>query len=147
MRAGLLCTALTLALAGCDNAPELQVAGYARPTVEGQSGSAAYLQIRNVGRGDDRLLAVTSPQVGSVSLHQSNVENGIMRMRSAEAPGLEAGETLTMSPGGLHLMLMGLKAPLRPGTRLPLTLSFERSAPLRTTIPIQMSAPDDFSAR
>ena len=134
--------AMALALAGCDQQPRLEVSGYARPTVAGQSGSAAYLLIRNEGGGEDRLLSVGSPAVRSISLHESRVENGVARMRGVEPPTIAAGGTLTMAPSGMHLMLMGLPAPLQAGERLPLTLSFERSGQLQTGIPIQMNAPD-----
>ena len=142
MRAGPNWIATVLALAGCDNDPRLEVSGYARPTVAGQSGSAAYLLIRNAGGGADRLLSASSPAVQSISVHESRTQGGVARMRGAEPLTIEGGATLTMAPGGLHLMLMGLRSPLRPGEQLPLTLSFERSGPLQTAIPIQMDAPD-----
>lgn len=134
-----------LLLAGCDRTPALEVSGHARPTVAGQNGSAAYLVITNKGGGEDRLLAVSSPAVGTISIHETLVEGGIARMRSTEPPAIAAGETLTMAPGGMHLMLMDLKAPLAAGERLPLMLRFERSGVLQTAIPIQMEAPDGHS--
>jgi copper(I)-binding protein len=142
MRAGPYWIATALALTGCDREPRLEVSGYARPTVEGQSGSAAYLRLENKGGGEDRLVSVSSPVVQSISLHESRIEGGVARMRGAQPPTIEGGGTLAMAPGGLHLMLMGLRSPLHPGERLPLTLSFERSGSLQTAIPIQMDAPD-----
>lgn len=142
MRTTFLPIVVALALTGCDREPRLDVSGYARPTVAGQTGSAAYLLIDNQGVGEDRLLSASSQAVRSISLHESRIEGGVARMRGAEPPIIPARGSLTMAPSGLHLMLMGLKAPLRAGERLPLTLRFERSGVLQTTLPIQMDAPD-----
>jgi copper(I)-binding protein len=64
-------------------------------------------------------------------------------MRGAGPQVIAQGKALSMRPGGMHVMLTGLKAPLRAGSRLPLTLRFARAGIVRTSVPIQMSAPDD----
>jgi copper(I)-binding protein len=127
---------------GSAAAPSVQVSGWARPTVPGQSVGAAYLTIRNKGAAPDRLLALGSPAATSVSVHQTTNAGGISRMRPVGPIVIGPGRGLSMAPGGMHVMLMGLKAPLRPAARLPLLLRFERAGIVRTSLPIQMSAPD-----
>ncbi|HVF83970.1 MAG TPA: copper chaperone PCu(A)C [Sphingomicrobium sp.] len=130
-----------LATPALAKAPTLHVQGWARATIAGQNGSAAYLTIHNAGPGADRLLAVTTPTAASATLHNSTSVGGVMRMRGAGPQAIAHGQLLRMRSGGLHVMLNGVKAPLRAGARLPLTLRFERAGLVRTSVPIQMSAP------
>jgi hypothetical protein len=64
------------------------------------------------------------------------MDGGVMRMRSAGALTLAPNARIAMKPGGMHIMLMGLTAPLRPGTRLPLTLRFERAGNVQVSLPV-----------
>jgi len=100
---------------------------WARATPPGASVAAAYLTIDNSGGGADRLLGVASAAAGRVEVHETRREGEVMRMRKAEPLDIGAGERVVFLPGGLHVMLMELKAPLRQGERLPLTLRFERA--------------------
>lgn len=118
-------------------APQIQVSGWARSTVPAQTGSAAYLTIRNGGSAADRLLGVSTPAARSAAIHSTSMEGGVMRMRAMPALSITGGGTAAMRPGGVHIMLMGLKAPLRAGEPLPLTLRFERAGLVRTSVPIQ----------
>ena len=61
-----------------------------------------------------------------------------MRMRAAGPQTIPAGGALQMKPGGMHIMLTGLKAPLKAGQRLPLTLRFQRAGLIRINVPIQV---------
>ncbi len=119
-----------LLLASCkppaDAPPAVSIHGaWARATVPGQMGSAAYFTIRNSG-GEDKLLSVTSP-VADSSLHSTSTDNGIMRMRPHDALEIPAKGAVDLKPGGTHVMLMGLKQPLQPGATLELDLKFEKS--------------------
>ncbi|HMR33921.1 MAG TPA: copper chaperone PCu(A)C [Geminicoccaceae bacterium] len=90
--------------------------------------SAAYLTIRNRGTETDRLLDAASPAAERVGLHVSLMEGGTMRMLAVDRLDIPPGETVTMRPGaGLHLMLEGLREPLRDGAGVPMTLRFERA--------------------
>lgn len=99
---------------------------WARATPGGVTVGAAYLEIR-AGEGGDKLVGISSPAAGSVELHTSTDENGIMRMRRLDAIEIKSGATRLFAPSGDHIMLLGLKEPLKEGGRLPLTLSFEKS--------------------
>ncbi|MBN2472074.1 MAG: copper chaperone PCu(A)C [Anaerolineae bacterium] len=85
--------------------------------------SAAYLQISNQGAADDQLVAVETT-AGMAEIHTTWMDNDVMRMRPIEAIDIPAGETVMLAPGGLHIMLMRLRAPLVEGETLPLTLVF-----------------------
>lgn len=118
-----------LMLASCKPAsapPAISVDGvWARATVSGQSGSAAYFTIRNAG-GEDKLLTVSSPGADA-SLHSTTMDNGVMRMRPLEALDIPAKGTVELKPGGTHVMLMGLRQSLQAGAALELDLKFQKT--------------------
>jgi periplasmic copper chaperone A len=140
--APLAAAAALLALPATAQAPTFHVSGWARATIAGQTGSAAYLSIHNAGSRADRLLAITSSVAERATLHATSTVGGVMRMRPAGAQAIAPDGTIQMKPGGLHIMLTGLRAPLKTGSRLPLTLRFQRAGLVQTSVPIQMSAPD-----
>jgi periplasmic copper chaperone A len=105
----------------------LHIEAWARATPPGASVGAAYLIVRNEGDKDDRLVGAASPAAESVEAHETVDENGVARMRPLEGASIPAGGALVMRPGGAHLMLMGLAAPLREGSSFKLTLTFERA--------------------
>lgn len=134
MKLPLIAYALALAAAPASaKVPALHVEGWARAAA---TNSAAYLAIHNGGRNGDRLIGASSPAANNVSIHDSQSVGGVVRMRAAGPLPIAAGGRLTMKPGGLHVMLMGLKAPLRVGARLPLTLRFEKAGLVRTSLPV-----------
>jgi copper(I)-binding protein len=102
------------------------VSAWARATPPGAKVGAAYVTVENRGSEPDRLVEARSPVAEAVHLHQTVEENGVAAMRPLEAPEIPGGGTLDMAPGGIHLMLMGLSAPLKQGETVPLTLVFER---------------------
>ncbi len=118
-----------LLLVSCDAAspqPKIDVRdAWARVTVPGQMASAAYFTIANSG-GKDVLLSVSSPSA-KASLHSTSMDNGVMRMRPLESLEVPAGSRVALKPGGTHVMLMDLKAPLQGGSTITLDLKFERS--------------------
>ena len=113
---------------------------WARPTVEGQMAGGAFLKIQNVG-GADRLLSASSSAAGMVQLHTMSMEGDVMKMREVEAIDLPAGKTVELKPGGLHLMLMGLKSPLKEGSKVPLTLKFEKAGEVKVEVPVAAKGP------
>ena len=115
---------------------------YARAVPEGARASAAYMAIENAGSDDDRLIAARTDAARRVELHTHIMENGVARMREVEG-GIPApaGETVTLEPGGLHVMLMGLTRRLREGENVDLTLVFEQAGEIAVTAPIRPVAP------
>lgn len=113
---------------------------YATPTVPGAANGAAYFRaLVNSGKQSDRLLSAVTPVAASVEIHRSSVDGqNVMRMRALDALEIPAGTTLQPRHGGdTHLMLIGLKAPLKVGDRFPLTLRFERGGEREVTVWVQ----------
>lgn len=93
--------------------------------------AAAYLTLRNDGNKPVRLLRVESPLADKVHWHDMRHDGGVMRMKVRTRVVLPAGERVELSPGGSHLMLLGLKRPLVVGTKVPLLLRFDNRESLR----------------
>ncbi|MEO8278438.1 MAG: copper chaperone PCu(A)C [Ideonella sp.] len=107
----------------------------ARSTAAGQSMSSAYLDIRN-GGGPDKLLSAASPVASAVEMHTMSMDGNVMRMRQIDAIELPAGQSVELKPGGLHLMLMGLKQPLAVGSHFEMTLVFEKAGPVKVQVDV-----------
>src|SRR5207302_11463713 len=97
----------------------------------------AYLTIVNTGTADDRLIAAATPVAEKAEPHSTVTENGVMKMRPVQAVDVKAGGKAELKPGGLHLMLTGLKAPLKEGGTFPLTLTFEKAGAIETMVKIE----------
>lgn len=109
--------------------------GFARASVT--TSGAAYLVIENGGEVADRLLSAASPVAARVELHATSEVDGVMRMQSLpEGIAVPAHGSVTLEPGGMHVMLMGLEAPLVEGEALPLALSFEHAGEVALSVPI-----------
>lgn len=111
---------------------------YARATVPGQPSGAAYLTLENKGSHADALISVTSPIAQSVEIHTMSMSGNVMRMREVDSIELKPKEKVVMLPGdGYHLMLTGLKAPLKAGDKLPLILTFKKAGKVETSIRVE----------
>ncbi len=113
---------------------------YTRPTREGQQVGGGYLKLANKGVAD-RLVSAASPAAASVEIHSMSMEGDVMKMRQVDAIDLPTGATVLLQPGGYHLMLMGLKAPLKAGDKIPLTLKFERAGEVVVTVNVELPKP------
>lgn len=132
-----LLTATTGALAHGYTAGDLRIGHpWARPTASGQSVGGGYLKLTSQG-GADRLLSATTPVAASVELHRMSMDGDVMRMRRVDAIEVPAGQTVELKPGGLHLMLMGLKQPLQLGEKVPLTLRFEKAGAVEVELKVE----------
>jgi hypothetical protein len=107
---------------------------WARATPGGAQTGAAYLTL--LSPTGDRLTGVTSPAAEKAELHQMTNDGGIMKMREVTAIDLPPGTPVSLKPGGLHVMLTGLKHPLQPGQSLPVTLQFEKSGTREVNVAI-----------
>jgi len=85
----------------------------------------------------DQLTGANAPVSASATLHENRVENGVMMMRDVPALPLGTGKTLTLAPGGYHVMLVGLKRPLRAGGSFPLTLTFEHAPAVTVQVRVE----------
>lgn len=102
--------------------------GFARATLPNAPVGGGFITITNIGSEDDTLIAATSPFAGDVQLHEMKMDGDVMKMQQLESGiPVPAGETVTLEPGGLHLMFMQLKQPFVEGTEVPVTLTFEKA--------------------
>ena len=116
---------------------------WARVTVPGQQAGGAFLSVQNTGGAADRLLGGSSP-AGHVELHTMAMDGNVMRMREVPAIDLPAGETVDLQPATTHhLMITGLKAPLKQGDSVPLTLRFEKAGEVQVTLKVQAARSAD----
>lgn len=109
---------------------------FARETIGLGKTGAAFLTVTNAGSEDDTLLAATSPAAGKVELHTHEKDGEIMRMRKVEAFPVPAQGELKLQPGGNHIMLFDLAAPLAKGENFPLTLSFEKAGDITIDVSV-----------
>ena len=92
---------------------------------------AVYLDLVNKSASADRLLAVAGSIADRLEIHTHVHEDGLTKMRHLEILDIPPGETIRFEPGGLHIMLIGLQAPLVRGATFPLTFSFEAAGTIR----------------
>ena len=124
------------ALAGA--AEEVQVLDpYVRAMPPGQSVSAAFLGLSNTGQEHHALVAVETPVAMMVELHEHTMADGMMQMREVEKIDLPVGATVELKPGGLHIMLMGLKSQLMPGDQVDITLIYEDGSKATVQVPVR----------
>jgi copper(I)-binding protein len=110
---------------------------FARATPPGAKTAAVFFTIDNAGKTTDRLLRASTPIAGGVVLHQMVQTGEVMTMRAVPSLEIIPGGRLELVPGGYHLMLIDLKQPLKTGDRFPLTLTFEHTGTVRTTVPVE----------
>lgn len=127
-----LTLAAILALApGASASSVMVMKAYARasatPTAET---GAAYVSLMLHGDAD-RLVAVSSPAAKMAGLHETKLVDGVMKMEHVDAIDIPAHGKLEMKPGGYHIMLMGLTAPLKQGDEIELTLTFEKAGEVK----------------
>lgn len=111
---------------------------WTRATASTAPSAGGFLTITNKGAAPDKLIAVKSPAAEMTQIHEMKMEGDIMRMREREG-GLEIapGATVTLAPRGYHLMMMGLKAPLKQGEKVPLTLVFEKAGSVDVELAVE----------
>ena len=98
---------------------------WSRATPPGAQVAGGFLTITNTGKSEDRLIGVSSPLAKRVEVHQMKMDKGVMRMRRIDdGLVLAAGTTVTLAPGGYHLMFIGPSRPFVVGDRIKATLVF-----------------------
>ncbi len=93
---------------------------WVRATAPGQQVAGGFMDL--TADADMTLLGGSSPVSKSLELHYMRMENGVMEMREMKTIALPKGKTVSLEPGGLHVMFIGLKAPIRAGQKVPMTL-------------------------
>ncbi|HEY0269295.1 MAG TPA: copper chaperone PCu(A)C [Methyloradius sp.] len=137
-----------ITMAADQNAPSINVhQAWVRATAPGQEVGAAYMMI--VSKKDTSLVSITTDAAEHTQIHSMTMDNGVMKMRELESLAIPAGKMINLSPGGMHLMLIGLKKPLKTGEQLTLTLQFKDNAGTLSSVnvkaPIQAEASEHHS--
>ncbi|MDD2843944.1 MAG: copper chaperone PCu(A)C [Rhodoferax sp.] len=135
--------ATTLGALAAEAAVDVQNA-WARATVKGQMATGAFMTL--TAKEGTTLVGVASPVAGVAQVHEMKMDGGVMKM--AEVKGglaLPAGKAVELKPGGYHLMLMDLKAPLAKDSTAPVTLTFKDAkgieSKLELKLPVKAAAP------
>ncbi|MFC3853259.1 copper chaperone PCu(A)C [Salinispirillum marinum] len=102
-----------------------------------QPNTAAFMRLENTTSEDRQLIAVYSDIAEVVELHTHNRVDGVMQMRRVSSIDVPAGESATLQPGGYHIMLIGLKAPLQDGQVVQMTLQFDDGSEQNLQAPVQ----------
>ena len=147
-----LVSALTAALVGgsamAQTAPVQVDGAWARASVQGQKGTGAFMRL--TAKEGARLVRAESPAAGITEVHEMKMEGDIMKMRAVPTLDLPAGKTVELKPGGYHVMLMDLKAPLMKDTSVPITLVFQDAkgmeSKMNLSVPVGITAPAGASA-
>ena len=110
---------------------------WSRATPPGTPTGGGFMTIHNAGEHSDRLIGAASPFTQSISIHQTTMEDGTMRMMPLH-DGLEipAGGSVELKPGSYHLMLMGMESPLVEGEKRMITLKFEQAGEVEVELQI-----------
>jgi copper(I)-binding protein len=110
---------------------------WSRPTAPGMSMGVAYFFITNHGSAPDVLIGASTPAAASVQMHQTTITEGMARMRPLTEIVIAPGATVRIEPGGIHLMLVELKAPLELGKSVPLELQFRTAGKITVQLSIE----------
>lgn len=141
--APLLLAAAASAWAQSPAAPVTVQGAWARPSVQGQSGTGAFMTL--TAKEPLALVGVSTPVAGIAEVHEMKMEGDVMKMRAIPRLDLPAAKPVELKPGGHHLMLMDLKMPLKPGASVPVTLRFQDAKgathQLQVAVPVTLAAP------
>ena len=110
---------------------------YIRATPPNSKNSAAFMVIKNADKKEIKLLAAGSKIADRVELHHHVMEDGLMKMRQVEEIIIKAGSSVTLQPGGYHVMFFNLKQPLKEGQSISLSLTFDNGEQLTVDAPVQ----------
>jgi copper(I)-binding protein len=133
MRPLLVAPALFIALAA---QAQVQVGDpWVRATVAPQKATGAFMQLTSAKPA--KVVAASSPVAEMVEIHEMKMEDGVMKMRAVDALPLPAGQAVALKPGSYHVMLMGLKQPIKVGETVPLTLTIEGDDKQRSTVEVK----------
>jgi copper(I)-binding protein len=126
---------LAIGAAAAAAAPPIVTDAWIRATPPGAVTAAAYLTIASAGAAD-RLVGATTPAADTVEIHATASAVGSQRMMRVAELALPAGGRVLLEPGGQHLMLIDLKAPMVPGTKVALSLRFAEGGTVEVDVPV-----------
>jgi copper(I)-binding protein len=111
--------------------------GYLREVPPGQVISAAFMQLTNNSDNTVTLIGGSSPEVKAIEVHNHTMLDGVMKMTKLAGLEIEAGKTVSLKPGGLHIMFIGLTKNLQKGTNFSFSLNFQNGESQAVSLPIK----------
>ncbi len=137
MKRLLIATLMTLTLVAA-NAQSVDVKdAWARATVTGQKATGAFMKL--TAKDGAKLVRASSPAAGITEVHEMKMDGDVMKMRAVQGGlDLPAGKTVELKPGGYHVMLMDLKAPLQKDSTVALTLVFQDAKGVESTMNLNL---------
>ena len=109
---------------------------YTRSTAPGQKVAGGFMKIENKG-ATDQLVSASSPVAGEMQLHTMTMDGNVMKMREVKTIEVPANGSVELKPGGLHLMFMDIKAPLKAGESVSVKLKFQKAGDVEIKVPIR----------
>jgi hypothetical protein len=134
------CVALMLAMPVAAFAVITIEAPWIRGVVPGQSATGAFMRIHSTEATE--LVGVSCPAAANASVHRTTMVDGMMAMEPVDSLALPPQGSVALEPGGFHVMLTGLRAPLHAGDKLPLTLTFRGADRRETAVTVQAEVRD-----
>jgi len=114
---------------------------YAAPSMAGAQNGAVYFKgIKNAGKEADQLLSAKTLVADKVEIHEMTMSGDVMKMRPLSSIEIPAGFEVSIAkgnPNGYHLMLLGLKQPLKDGDRFPVWLTFKQAGEVKVEVSVQ----------
>ena len=110
---------------------------WTRATAPGAAVGGGFVTIRNNAKTADRLVSASSPVAAGTELHQMAMVGDVMKMREVKGIEVPAGGVLELKPDGYHLMFINLKAPLKQGDKVPVTLKFEKAGEVKIELAVE----------
>ena len=134
----LICALPSLSFAQDAKVGNITVNGaYTRATVAGQAAAGGFMKITSSGAAD-QLISATSPVSNDVQLHTMKMDGNVMQMREVKQIDIPANGTVDLKPGGLHLMFMNIKTPLKAGDLVPVKLKFAKAGEIEVKMPVNL---------
>lgn len=109
---------------------------WARASAVMAGAAGAFLVVHNSGDAD-KLIGVKSDVAKDIMIHTSYKDGEVMKMRKVDGVDVPAHGDAVLAPGGYHIMLIGLKAPLKEGETFPMTLTFQKAGEVPVTVAVQ----------
>ena len=137
---------LSLALlASATEASTLNISNaWVRATPPNAQVAGAFLSIENTSTKADRLLSASTDAAAKVEIHEMKMDGELMQMRQlGDGLPIPAGQTVTLKPGGIHLMLIAPKQPFAEGRKIAITLVFEQAGKRQVELNVLKQAPSD----
>lgn len=135
-----VCLVILLVVTACEEKGDPRVTvsdAWAAASATGATTAAVYFTLKNTGAGSDKLVSASTYEADSVALHGTEQDGDIMKMKQLDAIPIPKRDEVTLAPGGLHIMLIGLTGPLIEGRTITIVLKFEKSPDWSLQVPIK----------